>query len=60
MLLDETITCVECGGSCHLMTSYEEGAEPEAGDIVQYRCADCGDRFDVVVPDEEVPTPDDA
>lgn len=47
----ETITCVECGGTCHLL-SYRRPDEEEptgfaAGDIVAYRCADCAERFDV-------------
>ena len=43
-----TIICVDCGGTCHLL-SYEphEGWEP--GDVVAYRCADCMDRWDIVI-----------
>ncbi|NOY56212.1 MAG: hypothetical protein GXP34_09530 [Actinobacteria bacterium] len=45
--MDETITCVDCGGTAHLI-SYppEEGFEP--GDILVYRCEDCLDRWDIV------------
>lgn len=43
----ETIVCVECGGPCGLLTRYEDGYEPEPGDIVAYRCAHCLDRWDV-------------
>ena len=44
----KTIICVDCGGTCGLL-SYEphEGWEP--GDIVAYRCADCMDRWDIVI-----------
>lgn len=44
----DQIPCVDCGGTCHRL-SYEppEGWEP--GDVVAYRCADCHDRWDVVV-----------
>jgi hypothetical protein len=51
---DETITCVECGGTCHLLTP-PPGPDDlpwAAGDVVAYRCADCLDRFDVVLPDD--------
>ncbi len=47
-----TLTCVDCGGTCHLLTTPfaddgEVGFRP--GDVVAYRCADCLDRWDVVV-----------
>jgi hypothetical protein len=45
----QTIICVDCGGTCHLI-SYERPDEPwEEGDVVAYRCADCMDRWDLVV-----------
>jgi nitrate/TMAO reductase-like tetraheme cytochrome c subunit len=47
----ETITCVDCGGTCHLMARPyldEDGSVGfRAGDVVAYRCADCLDRWDV-------------
>jgi hypothetical protein len=47
------IVCVDCGGTCHLI-SYERPDEPwEPGDVVAYRCADCNDRWDVVLADED-------
>lgn len=48
------ITCVDCGGRCHLL-SYperdEHGADLpfRAGDVVAYRCEDCLDRWDIVL-----------
>jgi hypothetical protein len=44
------MTCVDCGGTLHPL-SYppEEGWEP--GDVVAYRCPDCYERFDIVLPD---------
>ena len=49
----ETITCVDCLGTCHLI-SFARPDEPiEAGDIVTYRCADCGDRWDLVWEDDD-------
>lgn len=49
---EPTIDCVDCGGRCHLLTT--EGPW-EPGDIVAYRCEDCRDRWDLVLPDEESP-----
>ncbi|MFQ5557486.1 MAG: hypothetical protein ACE5GB_08285 [Acidimicrobiales bacterium] len=46
MSAPETIVCVDCGGSCHRISfAPDEGFAP--GDIVAYRCADCGDRWDI-------------
>lgn len=52
MKAPETIVCVDCGGTCHRI-SYEpeEGFEP--GDVVAYRCADCNDRWDLVLEDDD-------
>jgi hypothetical protein len=49
----KTIICVDCGGTCHLL-SYEpdEGFEP--GDIVAFRCADCLDRWDIEITAEDL------
>jgi len=54
MRVPTNITCPDCGGRCGLL-SYrpEDGFEP--GDVVAYRCADCLDRWDLVVTDEEEP-----
>lgn len=47
----QNITCVDCGGRCHLL-SYPREDEPwEPGDVVAYRCEDCNDRWDVVLAD---------
>lgn len=47
----ESITCVDCGGTAHLMTHPrpDEDAHSgfQAGDILAYRCEDCLDRWDV-------------
>jgi DNA-directed RNA polymerase subunit RPC12/RpoP len=50
----EYITCVDCGGRCGLLTrpTTDDQDVPvpfEAGDIVAYRCADCLDRWDIVI-----------
>jgi hypothetical protein len=56
--VDAVITCIDCGGRAHLI-SYrpEDGWQP--GDLVVYRCEDCLDRWDLVVPDEDGNVPDD-
>lgn len=49
----KSIVCVDCGGTCHLL-SYERPDEPwEVGDIVAYRCAECLDRWDIVVAEDD-------
>ena len=50
---ERTITCVDCGGTAHLLTTWPSDDPPQPGDIVVYRCADCLDRWDLVLPDEE-------
>lgn len=52
--LAETIVCVECGGTAHLLTGFPPDDPPIAGDIVPYRCADCMDRFDLVVDEADL------
>lgn len=46
------IVCVECGGIASLITYLPEDGEVESGDILAYRCADCMDRWDIVVEDD--------
>jgi hypothetical protein len=45
------ITCPDCGGVAHLLTHLPEPGEAplEDGDVVAYRCADCLDRWDMVL-----------
>ncbi len=50
-VFDETLDCVECGGTCHLLMGPGPDDEVLDGDVLAYRCADCNDRFDVVVGD---------
>lgn len=52
MRVPERIVCVDCGGECGLL-SHEPDGGWEPGDIVAYRCADCLDRWDIVVADDE-------
>lgn len=52
MRVDETFTCVECGGTVHLLTRWPADDPPRPGDLATYRCADCNDRFDVVLDED--------
>jgi len=49
---EESIVCVDCGGPCHLLTHAREDGKWYPGDIVSYRCRDCLDRWDLVLPGE--------
>ena len=49
---DPTITCIDCGGICSLLTSPPEDDDWLPGDVVAYRCRDCNDRWDIVLPDD--------
>jgi hypothetical protein len=48
-----TIVCVECGGTCGLIQAVGPDDELEPGDVVAYRCADCRERFDVVLTEDD-------
>jgi len=43
-----TITCVECGGTAHLISFLPDDEPLEPGYPLAYRCSECMDRFDVV------------
>lgn len=49
--VDALIDCIDCGGRCHLMVTWADDDPPYPGDVVWYRCEDCHDRWDIVVPD---------
>jgi len=56
---DPEITCVECGGVAHLLMPPDpDDLEPQPGDVFAYRCADCLDRFDIVLPEDAEPDED--
>jgi hypothetical protein len=54
----ELITCVDCGGRAHRLGFYTEEDPPLPGDVVAYRCQDCLDRWDLVLPEDENDTDD--
>ncbi|MCH8984117.1 MAG: hypothetical protein IH943_08495 [Acidobacteria bacterium] len=49
----ESIICVECGGTAHLLSFLPVDENPEPGTSFAYRCSDCIDRFDVVWEEAE-------
>lgn len=58
---EPVIVCVDCGGRAHLLTrprtdplldGPNDGPAWLPGDIVAYRCEDCLDRWDLVLPEE--------
>jgi hypothetical protein len=53
------IVCVDCGGPAYLITLAREDGTWLPGDIVSYRCRDCRDRWDLVLPDDEDAAADD-
>lgn len=49
---EQVIDCVDCGGPCSLLSVEPEfGWQP--GDLVTYRCRDCLDRWDLLLPGVE-------
>lgn len=50
---DLEIVCIDCGGRAVLLTYPPEDGRWLPGDIVTYRCVDCWDRWDLVLPDIE-------
>lgn len=49
---EAVIDCIDCGGTCHLLSRPDDfGWAP--GQAVVYRCEDCGDRWDLLLPEED-------
>jgi hypothetical protein len=52
VIAEPVIDCIDCGGQAHLLTLPPEfGWQP--GDLVVYRCEDCLDRWDLIIPEDE-------
>ena len=51
--VDQIITCIDCGGRAHLTSYPPNDRDWEAGDLTTYRCEDCLDRWDLIVPDDD-------
>ena len=45
----EEITCIDCLGTASLISFLPDDEEIEPGTALAYRCADCLERFDVVI-----------
>ena len=50
----ESIVCIDCGGRAHLITYPPEDGAWEPGDVVTYRCADCLDRWDLILESDDL------
>lgn len=44
---------MDCDGTAYPLVEYAEDAPPEPGDIVPYRCADCTERWDLVLDETD-------
>ena len=51
MTPETIITCVDCGGRAHLLTTWPDDDPPQPGDVMTYHCADCWERLDLVLPE---------
>ena len=45
--------CGDCGFDAHLLSSRHDG-DWEPGDIAQYRCSGCNDRWDIEITEEDL------
>ena len=54
-LVPATIVCVDCGSTAHLISRPDDTGRFWPGDLVVYRCEDCLDRWDLIVPEEGPP-----
>jgi hypothetical protein len=51
--VDAVITCIDCGGRAHLLSYPPNEGDWQPGDLITYRCEDCLDRWDLIVPEDE-------
>ena len=51
--MPETIACMECGGIAYPLVTYAPDTVPEPGDVVPYRCAECAERWDIVLEEDD-------
>ncbi|MGH8990758.1 MAG: hypothetical protein ACRDZ7_04440 [Acidimicrobiia bacterium] len=54
MAVADTITCVDCGGTCYRLPFEPPELGWQAGDIVTYRCRDCADVWYLEVDDDDL------
>ncbi len=53
-MIPTEIACVDCGGTCHLISHAPPDEPFEAGDVVAYRCEQCNDRWDMELSADDV------
>lgn len=49
MEVPEQILCIDCGGTCHLLTVMDDADGVAV--VAAYRCEDCLDRWDIELGD---------
>ena len=54
MTISEQISCMECGGTAHLVQALDPEIPVEEGDVMVYVCSDCNQRWDVVVDEQDL------
>jgi hypothetical protein len=54
MPISERIACMECGAEAVLQQLPGHDDLLEVGDVLVYRCPQCGQRWDVVVDDDDL------
>lgn len=52
-LVPDEIVCVDCGGRAFLVQPFTAEDPPVPGGLAVYRCQDCRDRWDTVIPGAE-------
>jgi hypothetical protein len=52
-LVEPTIDCIDCGGTCHLLVTWAPDDPRQPGDVVAYRCAECRDLWYIEVPEPQ-------
>lgn len=50
----DTITCVDCGGTCVRLPFEPPELGWEVGDVVTYRCKDCADCWYLEVDEDQL------
>jgi len=51
---ERVIDCIDCGGRAHLLTTWPDDDPPIGGDVMTYRCEDCLDRWDLLLPESDL------
>jgi hypothetical protein len=54
MAVADTITCVDCGGTCHRLPFDPPELGWDVGDVVRYRCVDCRDEWFLELTEDDL------